>query len=114
MKADASEGKETVPVFDFDAMTAQPYEKRDTNVFYETPEFKTRIIELAPGGEIPACEMTDHVLFSVPSGEAEVTVNGEPFVVGPGQCVISPPATFSMTSRAGARLLGVQIEARSS
>ncbi len=108
-EANANEGKEAMPVFDLEAITARPYEERETNVFYEAPEFKTRIIELAPGGGIPACQMTDHVLFSVLTGEAEVTVNGEPSVVGPGHCLISPPATFSMWSRAGARLLGVQI-----
>ena len=40
-------------VFDLRAMRAQPYEKRDKNVFYQTREFKTRIIQLPAGGQIP-------------------------------------------------------------
>ncbi len=97
-------------VFDLDAMEAKPYEERDKNVFYQAPEFKTRIIELAAGGEIPLCEMSDHVIFYVLTGEAEVTVNGESSTLRDGQCLISPPATFSMTTKAGARLLGIQIK----
>ena len=44
-------------VFDLNEIAALPYEQRDKNVFYQTKEFKTRIIELPPGGEMPICEM---------------------------------------------------------
>ena len=98
-------------VFDLRAMEAQPYEARDRNVFYETQEFKARVIELAPGGAIPSCEMAGHVIFYVLSGEAEVTVNGQTSNVAQGQCLISPPATFSMHSRKGVRMMGVQVAA---
>ena len=96
-------------VFDLAAMEAQPYEKRDKNVFYQAREFKTRIIELPPGGEIPKCEMSDHVLFYVLAGEAEVTVNAQTSTLGEHQCLITPPATFSMRTEKGSRLLGIQI-----
>jgi len=44
-------------VFDLDKMSALPYEQREKNVFYHTNEFKTRIIELPAGGQMPTCEM---------------------------------------------------------
>jgi quercetin dioxygenase-like cupin family protein len=98
--------------FDIANMKARTYENRDKNVFYQVPEFKTRIIELPSGGEMPTCEMPDHVVFYVVSGEAHVTVNGRTSRLSQGQCLISPPATFSMTSKAGAKIMGVQIAAQ--
>jgi hypothetical protein len=50
-------------VFDLSEIAALPYEQRDKNVFYQTKEFKTRIIELSPGGQMPTCEMASHVIF---------------------------------------------------
>ena len=101
----------SLKVFDLAAMEAQPYEKRDKNVFYKVPEFKTRIIELPPGGEIPKCEMCDHVIFYVLTGEAEVTVNAQISTLSERQCLITPPATFSMKTQRGVRILGIQIAA---
>jgi len=37
--------------FDLSQIKAFPYEKREKNVLFQTEEFKTRIIELPPGGE---------------------------------------------------------------
>ena len=62
-------------VYDLIGMNAHPYEERGKNVFYQTKEFKTRIIILPPGGVMPLCDMADHVLFYVVEGEAEVTVD---------------------------------------
>ena len=98
-------------VFDLGCMEVQPYEQRDRNVFYRAREFKTRIIELPPGGEIPECEMSDHVIFFVLAGEADITVNGQISTLGEQQCLITPPATFSMKTEKGARLVGIQIVA---
>ena len=39
-------------IFDLNEMTAAPYELRGRNVFYQANEFKTRIIELPPGGQL--------------------------------------------------------------
>jgi quercetin dioxygenase-like cupin family protein len=47
--------------------------KGGRNVFYQTDEFKTRIIELPLGGQMPACEMVSHVIFYVLGGEVKVT-----------------------------------------
>jgi quercetin dioxygenase-like cupin family protein len=99
-------------VFDLGGMEVQPYAQRDLNVFYRAPEFKARIIELPQGGEIPKCEMSDHVIFFVLAGQADVTVNGQTSSLGERQCLITAPATFSMKTEKGARLVGIQIAAR--
>ena len=96
-------------VFDLDEMIAHPYEEREKNVFYQAKEFKTRVIELPPGGGIPLCEMTEHVIFYVLDGEARVTINSEAVVLKEKQCLISEPATISMKTGSGAKLMGIQI-----
>ena len=52
-------------VFNLKEMTSYPYEERDRNVFYKAEEFKARIIELPPGGEMPTCDMASYVIFYV-------------------------------------------------
>ena len=99
-------------VFDLNEMVAAPYEQREKNVFYQTEEFKTRIIELPPGGQMPACEMASHVIFYVLSGEARVTVNSESVALKEKQCLITEPATVSMKTQNGVRLMGIQIAKR--
>ena len=98
-------------VFDLYKMAAFPYEQREKNVFYQTGEFKMRVIDLPPGGNIPVCEMASHVIFYVMDGEADVTVNLESMVLKEKQCLVTEPATLSMKTKGGARLLGIQIEA---
>lgn len=96
-------------VFDLLKMTSYPYEEREKNVFYQAPEFKARIIDIPAGGQIPPCEMESHVLFYVIRGTAEVKVNGEETTMTLGQCMITEPATISMKTDDGVRLMGVQI-----
>jgi len=96
-------------VFDLNEMKAFPYEQRDKNVFYQAQEFKTRIVELPPGGEMPTCEMASLVIFYVLNGEAKVTVNSETVDLKEKQCLITEPATLSMTTEKGVRLLGIQV-----
>ena len=62
-------------IFELDEMKVFSYEQREKNVFYQAKEFKTRIIALPPGGQMPTCEMESHVIFFVLDGEATVTVN---------------------------------------
>lgn len=100
-------------VFDFTEMIANPYEEREKNVFYQAKEFKTRIIALPPGGQMPTCEMSSHVIFYALDGKVKVTVNSESAVLKEKQCLITEPATVSMKTKGGARLLGIQIEALS-
>lgn len=96
-------------VFDLKTMASHPYEQRDKNVFYETREFKARITELAPGGEIPRCEMTSYIIFYVMEGSAELKVDGEKTAIREGECFITEPATLSMKTENGVRILGIQI-----
>ena len=97
-------------VFDLKAMVSYPYGERDKNVFYKAKEFKTRIIELPPGGEMPICEMASYVIFFVVNGAAEVRVNQEIVNIKEGQCMIAEPATLSMKTENGVRIMGTQIE----
>jgi len=96
-------------VFDLNQMKAFPYEQREKNMFYQAKEFKTRIIELPPGGEMPSCEMASYVIFHVLSGEARATVNSETVELKEKQCLITEPATLSMRTEKGVRLMGIQI-----
>ena len=97
-------------VFDLNEMTAAPYDQRGKNVFYQAKEFKTRIIELSPGGQIPTCEMASHVIFYVLDGEARITVNSEPVTIKENQCLITEPATISMQTDNGVKIMGIQID----
>lgn len=88
------------------------YEGPTKEVFFESSEFSARVVSLPPGAQMPPCEMSAHVLFYVVDGETEVTVNSEKAVIATGQCLISEPATLSMRTKAGARILGIQVALR--
>jgi hypothetical protein len=75
-------------VLDLNEMKAFPYEQRERNVFYQSQEFKIRIVELPPGGEMPTCEMASHVIFHVLELKEK-------------QCLITGPATLSMITENG-------------
>ena len=95
--------------FDIVCMEAQEYDQRRKNVFYETPEFKMRVINLAPGESLPQYKMASYIVFVCMGGEAEEVVGGEGMNVGRGQCLVTEPATIAMSTQGGARLLGIQI-----
>ena len=96
-------------VFDLKAMKAYPYEERDKNVFYKAEEFKARIIELPAGGEMPTCEMASYVIFYVIEGAAEVRVDQEKVYIIEGQCLITEPATLSVRTNDGVKIMGIQV-----
>lgn len=96
-------------VFNLQEMEVFPYEQRDNNVFYQTDEFKIRIIELPPDGRMPACEMAYHVIFYILNGRVGVTVNSETVVLSEKHCLITGPATISMITESGVRMMGIQI-----
>ena len=96
-------------IFGVRGMSVYPYEERDKNVFYKAKEFKVRIIELPPGREMPTCEMASYVIFYVIKGSAEVTVNRQKVDIKEGQCLITEPATLSMRTKDGVRMMGVQV-----
>jgi len=99
-------------VFDIKSAQSHPFEDRDKNVFYQAPEFKVRLIQLPPGGEMPLCEMTSYVVFFVVTGEAEVHVGQEVATIREGQCLITEPATLSMRTVDGVKMMGLQIVPR--
>ena len=96
-------------VFNLKTMKSYPYEKRDRNVFYKDKQFKTRIIELPPGGEMPTCEMPSYVIFYVIEGAAEVKVNQKKANIKEGQCLIVEPAILSMKTQNGVKMMGILI-----
>ena len=95
--------------FNLETMKSHPYEERDKNVFYKAKEFKARIIELPPGGEMPTCEMLSYVIFYVIKGTAEAKVNQEKIILKEGQCLITEPAILSMKTQDGVKMMGIQI-----
>jgi len=97
-------------VYDLKTMQSYPYEERGKNVFYKAKEFKARIIELPPGGEMPTCEMESYVIFFVVNGAVEVSVNEKTANIEKGQCLITEPATFSMKTNVGVKIMGIQID----
>ncbi len=96
-------------IFNLKTIKSHPYNERDKNVFYKANEFKTRIIELPPGGEMPTCEMASYVVFYVIRGTAEVKVNQEKTILKEGQCLITEPATLTMKTQNGVKMMGIQI-----
>ena len=96
-------------IFDLKAMKTYPYGERDKNIFYKTREFKARIIELPAGGEMPTCEMASYVIFYVIEGAAEVRVNQEIINIKEGQCLITEPATLSIRTNDGVKIMGIQV-----
>lgn len=96
-------------VFEIKEMGSHPYKEREKNIFYKAKEFKARIIELPPGGEMPTCEMASYVIFYVIEGEAEVNVNQEKANIKEGQCLITNPATLSMRTNDGVKIMGIQV-----
>lgn len=97
-------------LFDLTTMVAYPLKERDKNVFYSAANFKMRIIEIKPGGAIPPCEMAQQVVFTVVSGSADITVDGETARAGQGHCVATPPATVSIKTDEGVRIMALQID----
>ncbi|MFO7967224.1 MAG: hypothetical protein R6U44_06470 [Archaeoglobaceae archaeon] len=97
-------------IFDLKEIKAHPLEERDKNVFYQAEEFKMRIVELSPGGEIPSCEMESYVIFYVVKGEVQVGVNEGSAELKEGQCLVTEPATMSMRTESGVKIMGIQIQ----
>jgi quercetin dioxygenase-like cupin family protein len=97
-------------VFDLKEMKSFAYEERDKNVFYKTEEFKVRFIEIPPGGKMPSCEMASYVIFNIIEGSVEVQVNQKNTAIKEGQCLITAPATMSMKTEDGVKIMGIQIE----
>ena len=96
-------------IFDLEDVQKGPGSGQKSILLYEKDGFKLRSITLNPGDDIPPCEMASSVIFHVLAGSVEITSNAHTASIKEGQCVVSEPATISMFSTTGARLLGIQI-----
>lgn len=56
--------------------------------------------------------MPSSVIFYVIAGSVEITVDQEKATLNEGQCLITEPAIISMSSKDGAKLMGIQIPVR--
>ncbi|MBN2557981.1 MAG: hypothetical protein JXB33_04405 [Clostridia bacterium] len=99
-------------IFDLARLEAEGYQNRSVNVFYQNDLFKTRVIVLEAGGEIPECLMDSYVMFYVVKGEVTIVRNGESSVLGEDRMLITEPARLSMKTDKGARILGIQVKAK--
>lgn len=97
-------------VLDFNKIEAYPYTERNKNILYSQNTFKIRIIELPPNGTMPECEMTSSVIFYIIKGSARVTVDKEQKSITEGQCLITKPATISIITNSGVKIMAVQID----
>ncbi len=97
-------------VFDFNKIKAYPYTERDKNILYSEGNFKVKLIKLPPNDEMPQCEMKSSVIFYVINGDARVTIGKEQKFVKERQCLITKPATLSMLTQSGVKIMAVQIE----
>jgi mannose-6-phosphate isomerase-like protein (cupin superfamily) len=96
-------------VVDLKTMMSGPYKEREMNIIFNLEEFKVRNIKLPADGKIPDCEMQSYVIFYIVEGSVDVTVDQEKATITEGQCLISDPATISMSSKDGAKIMGIQI-----
>ena len=101
-------------IFDLNDILVHPFEERDGNVLFQNETFKVRLIQLEAGGEIPPCAMAMNVIFCVLRGKGIITVNDKTNQVKPHSLIITFPATISMKSDEGMKLLGIQIARKSS
>jgi hypothetical protein len=66
------------------------------------------------GEEISPCAMAMNVIFCILQGKGLITVNDQSNQVKPHSLIITSPATISMKSDEGMKLLGIQITRKSS
>lgn len=99
-------------IFNLMNLKAEGYENRKVNVFYQNDLFKTRVIVLEPGENIPKCQMDSFVMFYVVKGEVLLRKNNESSILKENHMFITEPALVSMETTLGARLLGIQIKIR--
>jgi quercetin dioxygenase-like cupin family protein len=96
-------------IFDLNDTLVHPFEERDRNVIFQHETFKVRLIQLKAGGHIPPCAMAMNVIFCVLHGKGIITVNEKANEVRLHSLIVAPPATISMMSDEGMRVLGIQI-----
>ncbi len=97
-------------IFDTETKGKGSHAGKRTAILHQANNFRIRIIDLPPGEQIPSCEMASSVIFYVLSGSADVTVDDQTASVRNGRGIVSGPATVSMKTANGARLIGIQID----
>lgn len=97
-------------IYDLNSLSTEKNHGIGTLPFHEEDTFKNRIIDLEKGASMPACDMTQNVIFMVLSGEITVHHNDQSHTLSMHQMFVSEPATLSMTTKEGARVLGIQID----
>ncbi len=100
-------------IFNIKKIKSFPFEEREKNVFFKTREFKTRIIKLSSREQIKSCKMDSYVIFYVIEGSAKIMVDNELSEIKEGDCLISEPATLSLRTENGVKILGIQVEKQS-
>lgn len=53
--------------------------------------------------------MASHVIFVCIKGQAEISMEGDKVSISRGQVLVTEPATLSMSTTSGVRVLGIQI-----
>lgn len=84
-------------------------EMEDKKLIYERDELKARHIQLSDGEDIPPCDMSSYVIFTVLEGEVEITVDDDTARLKEGECLFSEPGIYSMKTERGAKILGIQV-----
>lgn len=84
-------------------------EMEEKQAIHVEDEFKLRHIILSERERIPPCEMSTYVIFVVFHGEADITVDDESVTLSKGEGLITEPATLSMKTKKGVKILGLQI-----
>ena len=101
-------------IFDLNDSNVYPFEEKDKNVLFQSEAFKIRLIQVEAGEEIPPCAMAMNVIFCILQGKGLITVNDQSNQVKPHSLIITNPATISMRSKDGMKVLGIQITTKSS
>jgi len=102
--------KVIMKIMDFNKIDGFPFAERQKNELYKTEDFKIRIIDLPENGSLPECTMETHVVFVIMQGQVDINVNGKKYNLSEKQSIASEPGIFSMSTRNGAKLMGIQIK----
>ncbi|MHC1787472.1 MAG: AraC family ligand binding domain-containing protein [Christensenellales bacterium] len=96
-------------IYDLTKLELDPNAGGNCGAFYQNDLINARLIVLKAGQKIPNARVDSYVLFYVVAGEVFLTCNEETVRLQENQVFISGPATLSLETAQGARLMGVRI-----
>lgn len=99
-------------IYDLDKLTLDGGAGGNCGAFHEGDLFNARIIILEPGRKVHDRVMDSNVIFIVLKGKVTLARDGETAVLTEHQAFVSGPAVLSLSSEAGARLMGVRVDNR--